>query len=374
MNELERFKAVVHFEKPDYWPLVTVDGLGYVHKGGLRKLHREGLPARVNDLESWCAYWGQCTFDYAEFIGADAPGIQRETWTKGDFEFVRSETGALTRKPIGNDMLYCMPDFVEFDVRDRASWETYRQLTRPRRRATEKLEAMNEKFAQRTRPLAVHCEGTWGIVRMRMGPERALLALYDDPDLVRDIIAANLADLEEFVFPVIEALRPEIVTMWEDFCYNHGMLISPAAFREFCAPYYRRVVEVGRACGAELMIVDSDGKVDEYCRLLEEVGLNGCWPMEQVCGNDLLAYRRAHPRFIFAGGIEKEIANTGQARRIEPELAPKIPAVLESSGYFPMFDHALQVDVGFAELCRCMTRLHEICGSDDLGEFPRVSS
>ena len=38
MTELERFLAVVRFEKPDYWPIVCVSGLGYVHKGGLRKL------------------------------------------------------------------------------------------------------------------------------------------------------------------------------------------------------------------------------------------------------------------------------------------------------------------------------------------------
>jgi len=187
------------------------------------------------------------------------------------------------------------------------------------------------------------------------------------------MLAHKLWEQEEFTFPAIEALRPEIVLMWEDFCYNHGMLIGPATFRELCAPYYRRVAEVARACGAELLMVDCDGKVDEYCRLLEEVGFNGCCPMEQVCGNDLAAYRRAQPRFVFCGGIEKEIASTGNGHRIEPELA-KLPALLEAGGFFPMFDHALSTNVGFEAHCRCLTRLHKLCGSAELGlgEFPRT--
>jgi hypothetical protein len=162
--------------------------------------------------------------------------------------------------------------------------------------------------------------------------------------------------------------------MWEDFCYNHGMLIGPTCFREFCAPYYRRVAEVARDSGAELLFVDCDGKVDEFIRLLDEVGFNGLMPMEQVCGNDPAAYRRVLSRFIFLGGIEKEIASTGNAARTEGELAPAVRRMLAARGCFPMFDHGLSTNVGFEELCRAMTRLHELCGSAELGlgEFPRM--
>jgi hypothetical protein len=105
MTELERFLAVVHFEKPDYYPLLNTGGLGYVHEGGLVKLHNEGLPADVKDLETWCRYWGRCTFDFLESIGADAPGVRTETWIEGEFEFVRSECGAFTRQVLNNELM-----------------------------------------------------------------------------------------------------------------------------------------------------------------------------------------------------------------------------------------------------------------------------
>ena len=134
MNELERFKTVVHFEEPDYWPLVTMGGLGYIHKAGLAKLHSEGLPESVNDIPSWCRYWGQCTFDMAPNLGTGAPGIKSESRIEGEFEIIEYETGAVTRQVVNNDMAYCMPEFVEFHVRDRATWERYKELTTPTRK------------------------------------------------------------------------------------------------------------------------------------------------------------------------------------------------------------------------------------------------
>ncbi len=369
MTDRERFLSVVRFEKPDHWPLINMDGLGFVHSGGLPKLHAEGLPERVNDLESWIAYWGQSTIDLAPNVGRDAPGVKSERRIEDEFEYIRYETGALTRQVVNNETTYSMPEFVAFDVRDRASWKKFRDLKTPRAKAD--VEEFADRFDHRTRPLRVRGLSTWGHVRSWMGPERALLAIYDDPDLVRDMIEWQTWCFDEFHAPMIERYRPEVITMWEDFCYNHGMMISPKAFRELCAPHYRHVAEVGRDCGVELFIVDSDGMVAEYLDLLEEVGFNGNWPMEQVCGNDILAYRRKHPRMIVAGGIEKEVCNTGHGHRIREELLPKVPEMLEQSGYFPMFDHQLQPGVGFEEHCRAMTVLHETCRSEDLGEFPR---
>lgn len=370
MNELERFLAVVHFERPDYWPLLAAHALSYVHVGALPKLHAEGMPERVNDIESWCAYWGQFTYEKADPLGIDAAGIRTETWVEGGFEFVRSETGALTRQVIGNEMVYSMPDFIEFDVRDRPSWERFRELSTPRGKAD--IQAQAGRLDGRTRPAAVHAGSTWGSVRNWMGPERALLAIHDEPRLLREMIEWQEWTFEEFVVPVIERYRPEVITWWEDFCYNHGMLISPAAFREFCAPRYRRAAEVARDCGAEWLVVDTDGNVAEYLPLLEEVGFNGCVPMEQVCGNDLLACRRRHPRMVFAGGIEKMVATTGGGHRIEPEILAKVPGMLAGGGYFPAFDHGLPPHTGYQELCRAMTLLHRVCGSEHLGEFPRM--
>ena len=317
----------------------------------------------------WCLFFGQQAFDGVGGIGTGAPGIRKVRRIEGDYEIEEAETGAVTRTHKDNVRKYSMPDFQQYDIRDRDSWIVFRDLTTPTAKATEKLDELDDYYRDRTRPLAVHGGGTWGHIRSWMGPEAALMALYDQPDLVHEMMQHKREQFDAYTAPVIERLRPEIVMLWEDFCFNHGMMISPASFREFCAPYYRRVVEVSRNAGVPLIIVDTDGQVSEYLDLSEEVGVNGSWPLEQVCGNDLREYRARHPDMVLAGGIEKEVVNAGNGALIEDELE-KVPRLLEQGGYLPMFDHALQPEVGYRELCRCMTRLHELAGSD-LGYFPR---
>ncbi len=80
------------------------------------------------------------------------------------------------------------------------------------------------------------------------------------------------------------------------------------------------------------------------------------------------------PEFIFLGGIEKELASSGNSLRMVAELEPAAKKLIDAKGSFPMFDHALSTNVGFEEHCRCITRLHELCGSAKLrlGEFPRL--
>jgi len=129
MNELERFNTVVQFlKKPDYWPLLLTLGGFAVTEGGMIKLHREGMPEWVNDNETWCRYWGQCTFDHAKDIGAGEKPMKEEKWIEGDFEYMRCETGALTRRVKDHETNYSMPEFIEFHVRDRASLNCFKNV------------------------------------------------------------------------------------------------------------------------------------------------------------------------------------------------------------------------------------------------------
>ena len=66
-----------------------------------------------------------------------------------------------------------------------------------------------------------------------MGTEAASIALYENPELVQDIIQTGLKMTRQYVFPLIERLKPEIVSTGEDICYNHGMLLSPEHFEQF---------------------------------------------------------------------------------------------------------------------------------------------
>ncbi|HUV08253.1 MAG TPA: hypothetical protein VMX75_11020 [Spirochaetia bacterium] len=386
MTHLERFKAVVHFERPDYVPIFGLKGAGFAH-GAFTATHRRlvetGMPSTVGgifeigkpmkDSESWQRYWGTTTPIFLELFPADPPrGIETETRIEGEYEIVTSESGAVTRQMIDNPGMYGMPEFLVYDVRDRQSWEFYRDRMTPGPLwPDEKIEAECRIYKGRDRPLALAVGGTWGSMRNLMGPEMACTVLYDDPGLARDIIEWFLWNWKTYFFPLIERLRPEIVWTNEDICYKSGMLISPAHFMELCGDAYRDLTALTRNCGIDLVFTDTDGKAMEYVPLLHELGVNGCFPFEVKAGNDLFELRRRFPRFIFMGWLEKEVMNAGNQGLIEREILSKVPALLPSGGYFPTVDHSIQPLITFENMCRFMTLLHEVTGNPE-GEFPHI--
>jgi len=386
MNDLERFKAVCRGERPDYVPIFSFSGAPGMGGGAMAKTHQRlietGMPEWVDGChrpgepvakEKWHRYWGTTQPIGIDFFPAEpAKGIKTEKRVEGEWEIIVSETGAVTRQVIDNDITYIMPEFLVYPVRDRASWEFYRERVTPGALwPAEKIEQHCRRFDQRDRPLVIGVGGTWGSLRSLMGPEAACTILYDDPSLAREILEYFAWHRREYLFPLIERLRPEVVGAWEDMCYNHGMLISPRHFREFCSPWYRQIAAVARDCGAEMVTVDCDGLVSELVGLLAECGVNCLHPFEVKAGNDLFEIRRRHPEFILMGWLEKEVVNEGNEHLIAPEITSKVPPLLAAGRYFPNGDHGLQPLVTFGGLCIFMTLLHEACGNP-AGEFPRL--
>lgn len=389
MNDLERFKAVTHFGKPDYVPIFAFSGapgmsLGACTAQGYKRLVKGGMPEWVDGFpgtdqhssEKWCQYWGTTGPIELDFFPAEpAKGIASEKRIEGEYEIIEYETGAITRQAINNDTTYSMPEFRVYDVRDRKSWKFYRERMTPGSLwPAERIDKECRQFDNRTKPLSINPSGdmgTWGSLRSLMGPERACTILYDDPTLGHEIIDWHTWIVKTYYFPLIERMKPEIIQAWEDCCYNHGMLISPKQFREFCSPHYRELGKIARDCGVDMLAVDSDGRVMEMVPPVEECGVNSLYPFEAKGGNDLFGLRQGHPEFIFMGWLEKEVVNEGNGHLIEEEIMSKVPPLLKKGGYFPNGDHGIQPLVTFPNMCKFMTLLHEVTNNPE-GEFPRV--
>jgi hypothetical protein len=387
MNHLERFRAICRNEPVDYVPIFGFPGAPGMAGGCREKTHDRliatGMPAQVGgrssltrgmvDLEGWRRFWGttgpmKCDIS----LGKGAPGFKKTHRIEGEYEIIESESGAITRQVLDNDITYSMPEFVRYPVRDRASWEFYKERTTPTRILNiAEVEDQCRQYDRRDLPLLVSAGSTWGGgLRSLMGTELACTILYDDPELAHEILDHQFRLREKTLFPLIERLRPEIIQAGEDCCYNHGCLISPKHFEAFCSPFYRRLVQLKEAVGAEMVAVDCDGNVMELVHWLAALGVNALFPFEVKAGNDLFALRESHPEFIMLGWLEKEVINEGNEAMIEPEIRSKVPPLLETGRYFPNGDHGIQPLVTYDNLCIFMTLLHEVTGNPE-GEFPR---
>ena len=368
MNNRERFKAVANFETPDYVPIFGFPGAPGMSGGCMKKTHDRlvatGMPSHVpgrsenwscKDVESWRRYWGTTGPIGIDFgLAGGAKGFESTWKVEGEHVIIEEESGAITRELLDNSITYIMPEFIRYAVRDRESWEFYKERTRPTEfMSREKMEENCRRYDDRDMPLCIGAGSTY------------------EPELIHDMIQTSLAGAREHVFPLIERLKPEIVALGEDLCYNHGMLLSPKHFDEYCGQYYREVCDCAHANGASVVAIDTDGNAMEFTGVAASCGVNAIYPYEVKAGNDLFVLREKHPRFVFIGWLEKEAINEGNEDTIEPEIMSKVPPLLEKGGYFPNGDHGIQPLATFPSLRRFMTLLHEVTGNPE-GEFLRV--
>jgi uroporphyrinogen decarboxylase len=250
-----------------------------------------------------------------------------------------------------------MPEFIGFPVQGWEDWLRIKPLFDPHDagRYPEDWTARVARWRQegpivKLYGYVAHYYGgpsLFGFVRMLMGPERALYAFYDEPELVHDMMETST----EFSIAVLDrALREAPITyvqFWEDMCYRNGPLISPALVREFMVPRYRRITQRIRSAGVDTICVDSDGDVSTLIPLWLESGITAIMPCEQAAGNDLFAYRAQYGRdLLLFGGIDKRALAQGP-EAIDAELA-RIAPLVEMGGYVPTLDHAIPPDVSYA--------------------------
>jgi len=187
----------------------------------------------------------------------------------------------------------------------------------------------------------------YGDLHEHMGTEAMSLALYDQPDFVHWYNGRIAALCEHAIRKAVGTGQVDMMGGHEDMCFKNGPLVSPAMFREFLAPYYRRTVGLARQMGQWLFWMDCDGGIRPLVPLWLEVGVNLFAPCEVAAGVDVRQIRSEFGREArMLGGIDKRALAAGPAA-IEAEVLPKL-AVARDGGYLPDIDHGIPPDVPFA--------------------------
>lgn len=189
----------------------------------------------------------------------------------------------------------------------------------------------------------------YGGLRWLLGDEECLLAFYTDPELVHEIMN-HLTELYVTVFyDVVSEIRVDIIHIWEDMCGRQGSLISPAHWREFMGPCYRRIKEFAVDYDIPVLSVDTDGKPDDIVEPMMEAGVNYLWPLEVAAGCDVNDYRNRFPELALMGGIDKRALADSPAA-IDEEL-DRVWLAVTKGRYIPDLDHCIPDDVPWGNYC-----------------------
>jgi hypothetical protein len=244
-----------------------------------------------------------------------------------------------------------MPQWLEYPLKNEKDWERLKEerlnLNQfERRYAVEDIDIYVSETEERDFALLLYGSpiGFFGILRFMIGEPTIYYWYYDKPEIMK-----SMADyLCKMWLHIAEELTSKIdfdyCYFFEDMAYKHGSLIGPAIFREFMAPYYKRLIDFARSRGVRHHIVDSDGYVEGLIPLFLEVGMTGIQPFEVRAGNDIERVRKNYPEFEILGGIDKTALQRIQT--IDLELQ-KVERMLQKGGYVPYVDHAFPPDISF---------------------------
>jgi hypothetical protein len=210
--------------------------------------------------------------------------------------------------------------------------------------------------------------GAFDEPRQLMGEADLCIACYDEPEMLQDMMETFAETAVKVIERVADVMPLDGVFVHEDMAGKSGPLFGPTQIQEFFKPYYKRVWDAAKSCGAKLFSMDSDGDISPILDDLVDCGINCIHPMEPVGGNDIVELRKKYgKKLCFKGGIDKHALIKGP-EAIEAELQYRLAPHLMGGGTIFGLDHRIPNGVSlenyryYVQLGREMLGLPPISG------------
>lgn len=358
MNTRDRYLQTMLFQNPDKIPLSP----GGPRESTLAAWHQQGLSENADYFTVALGELGisqdACLRWYG--LGCNSkmiPEFESQILAHKDGHYIiRDWMGAVTEISDRYDESYLRnaKDFVtrrwhRFPVESREDWEQMKpryDANNPARLPADL--AVKAGFARsRGCVLTETFNGVFWQLREWCGLENLCILMVEDPDFVIEMSAFWGDYILSLIKQLTEKIRPDRILISEDMAYKAHSMISPAMTRQFILPQYHKWLPVLKACGCQVVELDSDGCIDELIPIWIEAGINCCSPIEVAAHCDILEYRRLYGKqMAYMQGIDKRlIAKGGQV--LEQHITAIVPTLFIDGGYIPGCDHGVPPDISW---------------------------
>jgi len=350
MTNRECTNAILHYQKSDRLPIIH---FGYWEET-LEKWRDEGhITAEEaagwsdgNAFDSAIAAKLGFDFDWQPTLGSGSglfPAFEWETVEE------RPDGSSLIRSPYGVTMLQIpgagsIPAEVDHMLKDRKSWEEefkHRFVFRPER--VPNYTHLKSEIPEN--PRGLHLGSLFGTLRDIIGIVDISYLYADDEELYKEIIDTSSGQIYACAEAVLkQGVQFDYAHFWEDICFKNGPLISPDIFAEYVAPHYKRITDLCRSYGIDVISLDCDGFIDSLLPIWLENGVNTMFPIEVGTWEASIApWREKYGKQVLGvGGMNKNVfaydktAVDAEIERLRPLIA--------LGGYIPCPDHRIPPD------------------------------
>jgi uroporphyrinogen decarboxylase len=384
MTNRDRALAVLRYQPVDRLPLVHFGVLRETREIWTSQGHISDTEARnANDgTPEEDAMAGRLGFDFNwqnmfHTHGELSPCFKREVVARfpDGTEHVRTENGAVAVNTPGGGSIHAE---VDHTLKDRRSWEEHfrhrlqwspERVTHSQVRIGDRLVRFDQgglehlRTGQRDRPLGLHCGSLYGAFRNWAGVEGTCYMLADDEPLVDEILD-TIGDLSyrNAEFALQSGAKFDFAHFWEDICFKNGPLVNPAVFADKVGPHYRRVTQLLKKHGIDIVSLDCDGWIDSLIPVWIENGVNTMFPIEVGTWNASIApWREKYGRGLLGVGGMNKRAFSRDRKAVDAEIERLRPLV-ELGGYIPCPDHRIPEDCRFDLIRYYCERMRTIYG------------
>ncbi len=145
--------------------------------------------------------------------------------------------------------------------------------------------------------------GTFEMTHMLMGMENAMMALYEEPETMHDLIN-YLTDYEiEYAKQVIKYLKPDALFHHDDWGSQRSSFMSPDMFEEFFLEPYKRAYGFWKDNGVELIVHHSDSYAANLVPYMIDMGID-IWQGVMTTNNTPELIKKFGGQISFMGELD----------------------------------------------------------------------
>ena len=347
LTHRERFRRLMHYQTVDRginWEF------GYLGET-VDRWHQEGLPAEITAGEgpgSIESYFGVDPAAWVPTHCGIVPGFSGEVKVLSVSEgkrVIEHPDGTILEEQTSG--IHTIPHYIKFPISNRDDWKRYKERLdpgHPERKFDWKK--IGQDLLRSDLPIGIGLGSFFGIPRNWIGFENIAMMCYDDRGLVEEIVETLTVLYYTQTELALKECEADFAGGWEDICFRNGPMISPRMFREIVGPRLKRVCDLLRRHGCDVIWTDCDGDIRQLIPVWLDSGLNCMFPLEVHPGSDPVAIRKEWGKqILLRGGIDKQQLSKGR-KEILAELK-RVEKLVHEGGFIPGVDHRVPEDVSF---------------------------
>ena len=323
--------------------------------GTVRRWRNEGMPENAR----WEQYFG---FDkVVRVCPNNSPLFEKKVLETTDRYRIETTAWGETRKVF--NVLDSTPEVLEFYYDSSDKWDEAKKAMLAyddSRIPWKMLEENYPKWKAEGRFLQLVVWFGFDVAHSHMiGTENLLVAMYEEPEWVKDVFDTYLKSSLDLCQRILDAGYEFDGIFWcDDMGYKGTPFFSSEMYRDLLKPYHKKVVDWAHERGL-VTELHSCGFIEPLLPDIVETGVEMLNPLEIKAGMDPFKLKTLYgDKLAFHGGINAQLWDNIEL--VKEEMKRIIPTMKEGGGYVFASDHSIPNSVSFENMKEIARLAHEL--------------